>query len=617
MKKRLLFLFSLTVIFAANLAAQKPERIEPPYWWTGMKDGSLQLTIYGKGIATTTPSISYSGVSIRKEVKPENPNYIFLYLAIMPDVKPGTMKISFMKSGKQVSSANYELKARENESALRKGFSSEDVIYLLMPDRFANGDLTNDKVAKCKDTVDRKDQYARHGGDIKGIEKNIDYIKNLGITTVWINPLDENNMEKSSYHGYSITDFYKTDPRFGSNMDYKNMVDLFHTNGIKVIKDMVFNHCGAEHWWMKDLPSKDWLNQWPEYTSSNFRASALSDPHASKSDIKRMASGWFVTSMPDLNQRNPQLADYLIQNSIWWIEFSGIDGIRMDTYPYPDADFMSVWGQRVLLEYPNFNLVGEVWMSHPSLVSYWQANSQTAHNFNSNLPTVMDFPLMYAIEKAFDEQAGWDSGLIRLYDILSQDFLYANPQNIFVFADNHDLSRLFKKKEQVDINKFKLAMTFLLTTRGTPQVYYGDEILMTADKGNGDGHLRDDFPGGWPTDSLNAFTPEGRNPLQNDAYNFFANLAKWRKESPALIKGNLIQFVPEDNVYVYFRIHPQQTVMVVINSSNKDVDLGMSRFNEIIKNTKKGFDILKKETFDITKSVMMPARSSKVILLEN
>ena len=606
------------MVCALSIFAQKPERIDPPYWWTGMKDGSLQLMIYGKGIASTTPTITYPGVAIRKEVKQENPNYIFLYLAFKPETKPGMMKISFTKNGKQVSSVNYELKVRENGSAERKGFSSEDVVYLIMPDRFANGDLTNDRLLpNYKDTVDRKNQYARHGGDIKGIEKNIDYIKNLGVTAVWFNPMDENKMDKSSYHGYAITDYYKTDPRFGSNTDFTNLVQKFHGNGIKVIKDMVFNHCGSGHWWMNDLPSKDWLNQWHEFTRSNYRATSISDPHGAKSDIKKMANGWFDLTMPDLNQRNPLLADYLVQNSIWWVESSGIDGIRMDTHPYPDADFMSIWGQRLLLEYPNINLVGEVWMAQPAWVSYWQANSPTAKGYNSNLPTVMDFPLMFAMEKAFDEPAGWDTGLIRLYDILSQDYLYSNTSNILVFGDNHDLSRLFKNPGQVDINRYKLMMTFLLTTRGIPQFYYGDEILMTADKANGDGNLRSDFPGGWPTDSVNAFRPEGRTQIQNEAYNFFANLAKWRKESPALTKGSLIQFVPEDNVYVYFRIHSQQTVMVVLNSGNKDVDLGLNRFEEVINKTSKGFDILKKETIDLTKAMVVPARSSKVILLEN
>ncbi|SDB97762.1 glycoside hydrolase family 13 protein [Williamwhitmania taraxaci] len=617
MTKKSFLLFSLVVLSMASLFAQKPERIDPPFWWTGMKDGSLQLVIYGKGIATTSASISYPGVSVRKEVKPENPNYIFLYLGIMPEAKPGMLKISFTKNGKQVSSVTYELKARIEGSAERKGFSSEDVVYLIMPDRFANGDLKNDKLPNYKDTVDRKDQYARHGGDIKGIEKNIDYIKNLGVTAVWFNPMDENNMDNSSYHGYAITDYYKTDSRFGSNADYKGMVDKFHSNGIKVIKDMVFNHCGSQHWWIKDLPSKDWLNQWPEYTNSSFRAASISDPHAAKSDIKKMANGWFVPSMPDLNQRNPLLADYLVQNSIWWIEFSGIDGIRMDTHPYPDADFMSIWGQKLMLEYPNLNIVGEVWMNQPAWVSYWQMNSPTARGYNSNLPTVMDFPLMGAIEKAFDEPASWDTGLIRLYDIISQDFLYANTNNIMVFADNHDLSRLFKTNEAVDINKYKMVMTFLLTTRGIPQFYYGNEILMAADKANGDGNLRKDFPGGWPSDTANAFLPEGRTQIQNEAYTFFSKLAKWRKESPALTKGSLIQFVPEENVYVYFRVHAQQTVMVVLNASDKDVELGMKRFNEVLNNTAKGFDILKKETLDITKTVMLPARSSKVILLEN
>ncbi|HUW07236.1 MAG TPA: glycoside hydrolase family 13 protein [Williamwhitmania sp.] len=617
MKRKLILLLMFLALVFSSTFAQKPERVEPPNWWTNMKDGSLQLLIYGKDIGKTSATLSYPGVVVRKEVRTENPNYLFLYLSINRDAKPGKFKVSLNTNGKEVSSFNYELKQRVAGSAERKGFGSEDVIYLLMPDRFANGDPSNDYQKGYKDTVNRKDPNARHGGDIKGIAEHIDYIKNLGATAVWINPLDENNMNRTSYHGYAITDFYKTDPRFGSNEDYQKLVAQFHANGIKVIKDMVFNHCGSNHWWMADLPSKDWINQWPEFTRSSFRASTISDPHGTAIDRKYMVNGWFDKTMPDLNQRNPLLADYLIQNSIWWIEYAGLDGIRMDTYPYPDADFMSYWDQRVLLEYPNFNIVGEVWMSQPSWCAYWQANSPEAGKFNSNLPSVMDFPLTFAMEKAFDEPSGWDTGLMRLYDILSQDFLYANLNNIMVFAVNHDLSRFFKTKEQVDINRYKLAMTFLLTTRGIPQVYYGEEMLMYGDKANGDGTIRQDFPGGWKADTINDFIREGRTPLQNEAYDFFSTLANWRKGSSALTQGKLIQYVPQDNVYTYFRISPQQVVMVVLNSGKELKEVDPIRFKESIGNYKVGVDILTKMHVDLSKPFTIPARSEMVLLLQN
>lgn len=613
MKKYPFFAACLLTLLSQMISAQSINRVEPLCWWVGMENKNLQLMIYGKEIGDAQVDINYPGVTLSKVNRLQNQNYLFLDLSINETVKAGSFDIIFSFKNQSSLKYTYTLYQRKDNSSLRKGFSSNDVVYLIMPDRFGNGDSSNDEVDGYKDKLKRKNQYGRHGGDIQGIINHLDYFNELGVTSLWLTPVLENNQKEASYHGYSITDFYKVDPRHGSNDLYKSMVEKAHQKGLKVIIDLVFNHCGSEHWWMKDLPSADWINQWPEYTGSNFRASVISDPYASDYDKKRMSKGWFVPTMPDLNQENPFLANYLIQNSIWWVEFADLDGIRMDTYPYSDKIFMSRWAKSVMTEYPNFNIVAEAWLNDSPWCAYWQKDANNRDGYNSNVPSVMDFPLMYKMRDAFDEEPGWDKGLVRLYDHLSKDFLYANPDSLLIFADNHDESRFYSKEDS--IGRFKMAMAFLLTTRGIPQIYYGTELLMTGKKSDGDGKLRLDFPGGWPDDKRNAFTPEGRTKKENEAWSYLQTLLKWRKHAEVIQGGKLKQFVPEDNIYVYFRYTSSKAVMVILNANKKGKVLNTNRFNEILEGYKRGFDITSNKHLESLNDIKLAPYSAAVIEL--
>lgn len=598
-----------------NSSAQSISRVEPPNWWIGMKNQELQLLVYGDNISSAEVEISYPGVQMVSVVRVENPNYLFINLLVSEDAEPGSFDIVFKFFRKKRVKYTYQLHSRKEGSAERKGFSSSDVIYLLFPDRFANGDTSNDTYEGMTDKFDRVDLYARHGGDIQGIIDHLDYIKDLGMTAIWVNPLLESKQPWQSYHGYAITDFYNIDPRHGNNELYQKFVNEAHSKGLKVIKDMIFNHTGDKHWLINDLPAFDWVNQWPDFTRTNYRIPAIFDPHASEADKKLMSDGWFDKHMPDLNQRNPLLAKYLIQNSIWWVEFADLDGIRMDTHPYPDQEFMSNWTRAVLQEYPKFNIVAETWINYPAWVAYWQTGSLNRDGFDSGIPTVMDFPLCYAINSAFDEKEGWDKGLHRLYEILAHDFLYADLNNILIFPDNHDISRFMKTKEMA-IGRYKLGIAFLLTTRGIPQIYYGTEILMDGDDAQGHGVLRKDFPGGWDDDSRSAFTSEGRTKKENEAWNFMSNLLKWRQNATAIHSGKLIQFLPENEVYVYFRQNDEQTVMVILHNGYQPKVLKTDRFNEILMNFSTGQDIISgKELIDLQKIQLSP-RSAMVIELK-
>jgi len=520
-----------------------------------------------------------------------------------------------MKEKKQVVTMSYELKQRDQSLGNHEGFDASDVIYLLMPDRFANGDTTNDDVTGMLEKADRVNPNGRHGGDIKGIEQHLDYLSDLGATAIWINPLLENNMPAYSYHGYAMTDFYKVDPRFGSNNDYKNLIHEAHQKGLKVIQDMVFNHCGTNYFWKDDLPTEDWYNQWPEFTRSNYRGGVVTDPHASKSDEHKMVAGWFDTSMADLNQDNELVANYLIQNSIWWIESTGLDGIRQDTYPYPYKDFMAKWMQRVLDEYPDFNVVGEAWLSYPVSVAYWMENDRNFDGYHSYLTNVFDFPLMYAISKAFNEQEGWSTGTAELYEVISQDFVYSHPENLVLFADNHDGDRFYSKMGE-DIRKFKLAMAFLMTTRGIPQIYYGTEILMTGLEHNGHGDIRKDFPGGWPGDTLNAFTAKGRTKEQNEAFNYLKTLMNWRKDKKVIHNGKLTHYIPQDGVYVYFRYNNHASVMILLNNTDKTKTVDGKRFKENLSGYTKGRSVMDNKTIENLNTITIPAKSPLIIELE-
>jgi len=439
----LFFAMLSSSVFASKAPGSDKPRIEPPNWWVGMVHQDLQLMVYADNISACRVSIDYAGVELKETILIDNPDYLFLNIRISDQAKPGKFDIRFMDNKKQKYHYSYELFERESGSANRQGFNSSDVIYLLMPDRFANGDTTNDNIADMKEKANRKNPDGRHGGDLKGIAANLDYFHELGATTLWLNPVLENDMPAYSYHGYAITDFYEVDKRFGSNEDYRELISSAHQKGLKVVKDMVFNHYGTSHWWTDNLPMHDWINEWPEFTRSNYRAGTIMDPYASQSDKDKMLRGWFDTKMADLNQSNPYVANYLIQNSIWWIEYAGLNGIRMDTYPYSDKEFMTRWVKVVQDEYPDFTVLGEAWLNVVPQVAYWQDNDFNPDGFKSHLPYVFGFPLKYAITDAFNEENGWSTGASRLYESLSLDYLYSDPLKTVTFADNHDADRYF------------------------------------------------------------------------------------------------------------------------------------------------------------------------------
>jgi glycosidase len=561
------FTILLLIIAISNvISAQKIDRIEPPSWFTGMKETALQLMVYGKEIGSFDVFTDYPGVKVTTLIKTNNPNYLFVNLDISSTALPGNIALIFTR-GKQKQTYNYPLLAHPSEPA--RGFNSSDVIYLLMPDRFANGDPANDNVESMLEKADRTNPNGRHGGDLKGIADHLGYIEDLGVTGIWLNPFLENNQPSFSYHGYSITDLYRVDPRYGSNEEFKDLVLKAHNMGLKLVMDMIFNHIGSGHWWMKDLPSGDWVHQFSSFTRSNYRASAYMDPYAAKSDADLMEKGWFDNTMPDLNQSNPLVETYLTQNSLWWIANFGIDGIRMDTYPYPEKNMMSRWAKRITDEFPGFFIVGEVWYQQEALTAYWSFDKINSDGYQSNLPSITDFPLSLATHRAFNEPDSWTDGVARFYLILSQDFLYPDPFRNVIFLDNHDLTRFFTETG-MNPNIYKMALSFILTTRGIPQFYYGTEIVMEGDKNLGDGYLRQDFPGGWNGDSRNAFTGQNLDATQKEAYAFTKKLLNWRKGKKVIHSGKLKQFIPENNLYVYFRYNTKESVMVILNNSEKE-----------------------------------------------
>ncbi len=614
--KMLLLVFLCFSIFSSKHAAGQSfeiARVEPPFWWAGMKNPNLQLLVYGENISLGAPSIAYPGVVVKQFTALESPNYLFIDLEIAPNVKPGTFSLVFNYKNTVIATYDYELKMRDEGSAGRKGFDQRDAIYLLFPDRFANGNPENDNHPEMLEKVDRDNPDGRHGGDIQGIIDNLDYLVDLGFTAIWINPLLENNQAAYSYHGYAISDFYRIDPRFGANEDYLELIALMHEKGVKVIKDMIFNHCGINHWWMKDLPSEDWVHQFDEFTRSNFRIGTVFDPYVSEYDLDLFLKGWFDINMPDLNQNNGFMMNYLIQNSIWWIEYAGLDGIRMDTYPYPYKKGMAEWASRVMEEYPDFSIVGEAWLSTPAQIAIWQEGDKLNTGYESALNYVFDFPMYDAFRFAFNEDAGWNSGLIRFYDLLSQDFLYSNPLNTVIFADNHDGDRIFSKLNK-NLGSLKMAMTFLLTTRGVPQIYYGTEILKTGWDNPSHGAIRTDFPGGWPGDRRNAFTPEGRTDDENIAFDHIRTLLQWRKNKTVIHTGKLMHFIPENNVYVYFRYNDDETVMVILNNNEMEQLLDNKRFLEMTKNYTGGKNVLDSRVY-LLNELNIPAKTGLVLEL--
>ncbi len=601
----------LAAIFWLNVSAQQPDRVEPPFWWAGMKSAELQLMIHGEKIASADVKISYPGVEVVSVTKVENPNYLFVDLKLDQNVQPGKFDILFSTAGKVIGKYQYELKQREKCSAERTGFDGSDVIYLVTPDRFVNGNPANDQVAGMKEKPNRADKDGRHGGDIRGIINSLDYLQKLGFTAVWLNPVLENNMTQVSYHGYSTTDFYKVDSRYGSNEEYLELNAELDKRGMKLIMDMIFNHCGSEHWWMNDMPMKDWINNYPEYKITSHRRTINQDPNASEADRREMTDGWFVPTMPDLNQRNPFMAKYLIQNSIWWIEYAGLEGIRQDTWPYPDKNMMAEWTKKVLEEYPHFNIVGEEWSLNPAIVSYWQKGKVNIDGYHCDLPSLMDFPLQNSVSNGLRNAESWDNGLIQIYESLANDFLYPDADNLVIFPDNHDMSRFYV---QVGENPelLKMGLAFFLTTRGIPQIYYGTEIMMRHEGGE-HGNIRADFPGGWEGDAVNAFTGKGLTDGQKNMQKYVSTILNWRKNSQVIHNGKLMHFVPKEGIYVYFRYNENESVMVILNKNQEGKTIDTSRFHERISGYKTGKEIISgKQLSDISK-IEVPARSAVIV----
>ena len=621
-------------------AAVKIDRIDPTDWYVGMKDATLQLMVYGPNIREANVTTDYPGVAIDSLIRLDSPNYLLVYLNLK-DAQAGEMTLNF-KVGKQQKKVKYMLKNREMAGERRMGFTNADVLYMLMPDRFANGNPNNNAYKTMRDkTIDRQAPSLRHGGDLEGIRQHLDYFTELGVTALWFTPVLENDSpsdgKSSSYHGYATTDYYRVDPRFGTNADYRRLADEAHSKGLKIVMDMIFNHCGYFHPWVADMPSKDWFNtsEWlsPEnqtaehqknigtidgvakvndkYLQTSYKLTPVIDPYASKVDLHETVDGWFVPSMPDLNQRNTHVIRYLIQNSEWWIETVGIDGIRMDTYPYADRDAMAHWMKVLGEEYPNFNTVGETWVTEPAYTAAWQKDSKLSEK-NSYLPTVMDFAFFDRINQAKNEDTDeWWNGMNRIYNVLCYDYLYPNPKSVMAFVENHDTDRFLG--EGKDSVALKQALALLLTINRIPQLYYGTEVMMNGTKTVTDGYVRQDFPGGWVSDKHNAFTAEGRTKAENDMFRWISNLLHWRKGNEVITKGSQTQFITYKGVYVVARQYKGKSVMTVINGKREAAELDVKRYAEIIGETVKATDVTTGRHVSLNKNVKLRPRQTMIL----
>ena len=621
------FLLSLSFIMTAlgMNAAVKIDRVEPTDWYVGMKDPSLQLMVYGEGIREAQVSTDYPGARVDSLVRLDSPNYLLVYLDLS-GAQPGEMKLRFTL-GKSKKDVSYRLNARAMAGEERKGFSNADVLYMLMPDRFAQGKDHEAQVKGMNPYVeDRSKPSLRHGGDLQGIRDHLDYFTQLGVTALWLTPVLENNSPdgkdgSSTYHGYATTNYYRVDPRFGTNEDYRQLIADAHAKGLKVVMDMIFNHCGFEHPWVSDLPSKDWLNmpEWlsgkeedkAKYLQTSYKLTPVLDPYAAEVDKRETVDGWFVPSMPDLNQRNPHVIKYLIQNSVWWIETVGIDGIRMDTYPYADREAMALWMKTLEREYPNFNTVGETWVTEPAYTAAWQKDSKLS-SVNSYLKTVMDFAFYDRVNMAAREETDdWWQGMNRVYNTLCYDYLYANPSSVLAFIENHDTDRFLRNG--TDTLALKQALALLLTINRTPQLYYGTEILMNGTKEVTDGNVRKDFPGGFPGDKANCFTAEGRTRAQNDMFNWLSRLLHWRQGNEAVIHGKQVQFTPRKGVYVIARQVKGQNVLTVVNGTSEPAQMEVKRYAEIIGQATEATDILTGRKVALDKDVALQPRETLVL----
>lgn len=613
--KKITLLLSLCLLTLTVNAKIKIKKIDPTYWYVGMKDASLQLMAYGEGIKNADVNINYPGVRIDSLVRLDSPNYLLLYLN-MDGAKAGVMNIEFTL-GKQKTTVKYSLLNRTMAGEERKGFDNTDVLYMLMPDRFANGNPKNDIIKGMHDErCDRNEPSLRHGGDLEGIRQHLDYFTELSVTALWFTPVLENDRpaddgKYSTYHGYATTDYYRVDPRFGTNEEYKSLVDACHAKGLKVVMDMIFNHCGDYHIWNKDVPSKDWFNH-PGYgLQTSYKLTPVLDPYASKVDMAETVDGWFVNSMPDLNQRNPHVIKYLIQNSVWWIETVGIDGIRMDTYPYADRKAMAQWMKTLDTEYPNFNTVGETWVTEPAYPAAWQKDSKLS-DCNSYLKTVMDFAFFDRLSMAKNEETDdWWKGLNRIYNVLCYDYLYANPSAVMAFVENHDTDRFLANGK--DSTALKQAYALLLTMNRTPQLYYGTEILMNGTKEVTDGNVRKDFPGGFPDDKVNKFNREGRTAAENAMFDWTSRLLHWRQGNEVITHGTQTQFIPYQGIYVIARQYKGKNVLTILNGKQTDNRLEVARYAEIIGQHTTATDVTTGKTIDLTKDIPMTQRQTMIL----
>ena len=568
-------------------AQVKASKIEPPHWWINMNNDTLHLIIYGSELTNIDVSLNKKDIKILDIREVKSSNYLFLDLLISKDTKPEKFEIT-LKNKKKKTTIEYELKSRDKSKHQSMGLDQSDLIYLIMPDRFANGDETNDVIKGTnQDYINRDTSLFRHGGDLQGIIDHSDYFTELGITALWLNPAEENDQPLESYHGYAITDFYAIDPRLGNNDLYKLMVEQLHKKEIKIIRDVVFNHFGIEHPLIKDLPDSSWIHHWETYTRSNFRATTLLDPYASEYDKKQFSNGWFDHHMPDMNFNNKDLRNYMIQNSIWWIEEMDIDAYRIDTYAYPEQDFMQHWAESIKKEYPEFFIFAETWV-HSQAIQAWFAGGNKLNQGETYLDGVTDFQMYYAINNALTKSYEWDKGVAEIYYVLAQDFLYQSPEQNVTFIDNHDLARFYGTINQ-DFEKFKMGISILMTVRGIPSLFYGTELLMPY-KGD-HGLLRTDFPGGWKEDEIDKFNSSGRSDLENEAFYYIKKLAHWRKTSEAITKGKTIQYIPNDGVFVYFRYTDNEVVMVAVNQNETAQTIDLDRYNEVLKGRNNFVDI--------------------------
>ncbi|MBN8643225.1 MAG: glycoside hydrolase family 13 protein [Flavobacteriales bacterium] len=605
------FFFFLLI---ANFSFAQVDRVEPPFWWSNMNLSEVQIMFYGKNIAQNEVSVS-NGIVIKSIQKTENPNYVFVTI----DTKNTAAQdfVFTFKNKNKSFTQNYSLKSRKENSRNRKSFDSSDLIYLIMSDRFANGNPDNDSNPNLFEKANRSNKDGRHGGDIEGIIKNLDYIKELGATAIWPTPLCEDNDERGSYHTYGQSDVYKIDPRFGTNEDYLRLSSELHKRGMKNIMDYVTNHWGYKHWMMSDLPTYDWIHQFPGYAQTNYRMASQFDSNASKKDFDLCMDGWFVKSMPDLNQSNPLVLNYLTQNAIWWIEYADLDGFRVDTYSYNDKTAIAKWTKSITDEYPNFNIVGEVWMYDQAQMAYWQKDSKIGaiQSFNSNLPSVMDFTLQDAIANGVfnEDKQDWRNGMVKVYENFNNDFLYPNIDNLLVFFENHDTNRLNEFYKN-DFKKYQMAVALIATVRGIPQIYYGSEIGMAGSKNVGDGDIRRDFPGGWNGDTNNAFTTSGRTAEQQQFFDYSAKLFNWRKSKSVIHTGKTTHYVPDNNVYVYFRYNEKESVMIIVNNNPEKQTVKTARFNENIQNYTSGKDVISGKSLNVKNDIEIDEKS--VLILE-